>query len=181
MSQRDAFRAEQILRDADAAMAARRKIPLPLLERITIASPCHARWADMSGDARVRHCADCDRDVYDLSEMTADEATALLSREGPAACVRLHRRADGTVITSDCPVGRSQKRRRNLVAAGVAVAGSVLAAAASWMTAHAVDHPPCAVQPTGPTEVVMGAIAVMPPPSTTVVATPTPTSSPSGT
>lgn len=168
---RDDHRAAQMLEAADRAMAERRaRVPLPLLQRVSIASPCHARWDAMKGDARVRHCADCDKDVYDLSEMTEAEATALLSREGPAACVRLHRRADGTVITSDCPVGVSMKRRRRFVAASAAVAGSVLAAAASWMTARALDRPTCSVAPgPGPApEVMMGAVAVMPPPSTTI-------------
>src|SRR4051812_47184360 len=40
---------------------------LPLLDRITIASPCTASWDDMAGDDRVRFCASCQKDVYNLS------------------------------------------------------------------------------------------------------------------
>ena len=118
----------------------------------------------MTGDARSRHCASCDKQVFDLSEMTTREAEALLSADGPLACVRLHRRADGTVITSDCPVGSKKKRRRRWLAAGAAVAGSVMAAAAGVMT-QTTQGEPCVIQPNGP-PAMMGAIAVMPPPAT---------------
>lgn len=149
------------LRDANARRA---KVPLPLLARVQIASPCHARWDEMTGDERVRHCGACDKDVYDLSEMTTADAEALLSREGPAACVRLHRRADGTVLTSDCPVGAKKKRRRRWIAAGVAVAGGILAAGASLVTT--TQGEPCVMPPYA--EPMMGAVAIMPPPTTTV-------------
>jgi hypothetical protein len=153
------------LRDAEDAIGRKRaKVPLPLLARVEIASPCHARWEDMTGDARVRHCVSCDKQVFDLSEMTTVEAESLLSRDGPLACVRLHRRADGTVITSDCPVGKTKKRRRRWLAAGAAVAGSVMAAAAGVVT-QATQGEPCVIQPNGP-PAMMGAIAVMPPPAT---------------
>jgi hypothetical protein len=160
------------LRDAEDELGRRRaKVPLPLLARVTIASPCHARWDEMKGDERVRHCASCDKDVYDLSEMTTSEAEALLSREGPAACVRLHRRADGTVITSDCPVGARNKRRRRWLAAGAAIAGSAMAAA-GWAT-QATQGEPCVVTPPNQPQTVMsmGAIAVSPPPSEIPVVT----------
>jgi hypothetical protein len=37
----------------------------------------------MEGDERVRHCSECELNVYNLAEMTEDEALALFSeREG---------------------------------------------------------------------------------------------------
>ncbi len=144
----------------------RAKVPLPLLARVQIASPCDARWDEMSGDARVRHCAACDKDVFDLSEMTSEDAEALLARDTGSTCVRTHRRADGTVITSDCPVGATKKRRRRWLAAGAAVAGSVMAAAATYLT-HTTQADPCAVSPPDRPHAMMGAIAVMPPPMPT--------------
>jgi hypothetical protein len=152
-----------------AARARRAKMPLPILARVSIASPCTASWDDMKGDERVRHCAHCDKDVYDLSEMTTAEAEALLSREGPAACVRLHRRADGTVITSDCPVGVQKKRRRRWLAAGAAVAASAVAAFGARSLVTRNDG--CRIADGGdvttmgePMPMMMGAVAVMPPP-----------------
>jgi hypothetical protein len=44
--------------------------------------------------------------------MRRDEATALLQQAGKGrVCVRFYRRADGTVLTQDCPVGLRQKLR----------------------------------------------------------------------
>jgi hypothetical protein len=157
-------------RDPDFGIGIERaKVPLPLLARVQIASPCSARWEDMFGDERVRHCGSCDKDVFDLSEMTAAEAEALLAQSGAPVCARLHRRADGTVITRDCAVGAKQKRRRRWLAAGAAVAGGVMAAAASYLTHTTTQTEPCVVTPDA-TRPMMGAIAVMPPP--TVVAPP---------
>lgn len=158
------------LREAEDAVGRKRaKVPLPLLSRVEIASPCHARWDEMTGDARVRHCASCDKDVYDLSEMTTADAEALLSREGPMACVRMHRRADGTVLTSDCPVGAKKKRRRRWLAAGAAVAGSVMAAAAGLVT-QTTQGEPCVFPPNG--SAMMGTVAVTPLPVVPRVAPP---------
>jgi hypothetical protein len=82
------------------------------LDLIEIASPCHVSWDEMNGDERARFCLHCKLNVYNLSEMSRDEAEAFLaSREG-RACVRLYRRADGTVLTRDCPVGVRYLRKR---------------------------------------------------------------------
>lgn len=94
-------------------------ISLPLLERIHVVSPCPARWEDMVGDDRVRRCEDCKLNVHDLSAMTRDEAEGVLA--GLAAgrvCAQFYRRADGTILTKDCPVGLARLRataRRALV------------------------------------------------------------------
>lgn len=107
---------------------ARRAKRLPLLDRLEIASPCSARWEDMSGDRRVRFCEACARSVYDLSQMTRREAEELLRAPSGAPCVRLFRRSDGTVLTADCPVGRRRLRLRALTLS--ALGGGLLGAAA---------------------------------------------------
>jgi hypothetical protein len=93
------------------------------LGRVRIATPCDASWEGMSGDDRMRQCALCDRKVYDLSSMSSAEAVALLTEhEGDRMpCIRLHRRRDGTVMTSDCPRGRSARKRRRPRAGGARV------------------------------------------------------------
>jgi hypothetical protein len=115
-----------------------RSIALPLLDRVGVASPCHARWEEMTGDERVRHCSACDQRVHNISGMTRDEAEALLrASAGEGMCIRLYRRSDGTILTADCPVGLMRARvaaRRALVRvaaltglvglAGVAAAGT---------------------------------------------------------
>ncbi len=101
---------------ADAAAHANR----PLLDDIRIASPCPASWDDMVGDDRVRHCAGCNKDVFNLSALTRDEAEALVRERVGNLCARYYRRADGTIITSDCAVGISRRRKRRVMAAGIA-------------------------------------------------------------
>jgi hypothetical protein len=97
------------------------------LDDLQIASPCKADWAQMQGDERVRFCGRCEKYVYNLSEMSREESVALLLEKGEA-CVRMARRADGTVVTNDCPVGARSQRRTVRVA--TALAGGLLAASA---------------------------------------------------
>src|SRR5690242_3455707 len=85
---------------------------LTLLDGIQIASPCPARWEGMAGDDRARHCGSCDRTVYDLSGLTAAEAEALIHEHDGRLCVRLFRRADGRVLTADCPEGLRARLQR---------------------------------------------------------------------
>src|SRR4051812_34206307 len=62
---------------------------------------------------RVRHCDQCDLNVYNLSALTADEAEVLLrAHEGRRLCGTFYRREDGTVLTRDCPVGLALVRAR---------------------------------------------------------------------
>jgi len=105
---------------------------LPVFDRLHVAAPCSANWNAMTGDERVRHCADCKLDVYNLSGMTRSEAEALVaSRIGPL-CVRFYRRDDGTILTADCPTGvRRRNRRRVLVATATSALGGALAV---WTT-----------------------------------------------
>lgn len=85
---------------------------LPILEEVRIASPCHAAWDEMIGDERVRYCGHCKKDVYNLSDMSRGEAASFLAEQGEGVCIRLYWRRDGTVLTSDCPVGLKRRSRR---------------------------------------------------------------------
>jgi hypothetical protein len=75
------------------------------LDRIQVATPCTARWEDMKGDGRVRSCDECQLRVYNLSGMDRAAAERLVGEAEGRLCVRFYRRADGTVLTADCPVG----------------------------------------------------------------------------
>src|SRR5258708_7400706 len=59
----------------------------------------------MPGSDRVRHCGECNKNVYNLSEMTRREAKTLLREKEVQLCARLYRRADGAILTSNCPAG----------------------------------------------------------------------------
>ncbi|HEU4951381.1 MAG TPA: hypothetical protein VFT46_05485 [Holophagaceae bacterium] len=101
--------------------------PQDVLNQLRIASPCPAVWAEMVGDDRARFCAACEKHVYDFSKMTAAEGLALIREKEGQVCARLWRRADGTVITADCAVGRRLSARRSV--AGPLAAAALLAAA----------------------------------------------------
>lgn len=108
-----------------------------MLENIRIASPCKANWEQMAGDERVRHCAECDLDVYNFSAMTRREVEHLVQEREGRLCARFYRRADGSMLTQDCPVGfRARVRRVSRVA------GAAIAAALSVVPAWAQDAKP---------------------------------------
>lgn len=111
---RELATARQLLDDA------RQRARLPVLPNIRVASPCPADWNQMTGDDRVRACATCNKNVYNLSKMTRDEAEALILEKEGRLCVRYFQRRDGTILLEDCAVGVRQKRKRRLVAAGAA-------------------------------------------------------------
>jgi len=118
---------------------------------IKVARPCHRDWAQMSGDARARFCTDCKLTVYNLSEMTTDEARELIREKEGQLCVRFYERTDGTVLTRDCPVGVAKYRRRaprhRSSVASLSVAG--LAAALSQAFTEAPAEA-CTAMPTPP-------------------------------
>ncbi len=66
----------------------------------------------MIGTERKRFCGDCKLNVYNLSGMTTQEAENLLIRSEGRLCVRFYRRADGSVLTKDCPVGWQAVKQR---------------------------------------------------------------------
>lgn len=82
------------------------------LNNLRIASPCSADWNQMVGNNRQRHCGDCKLNVYNLSGMTKREAEDLILNSEGRVCLRISRRADGTVLTKDCPVGWSAVKQR---------------------------------------------------------------------
>jgi len=118
-----------------AALHALRAPAIPL--------PCDVPWGAMRGDDRVRFCSRCAKNVYNLSAMTRTEAAAILARDD-TPCVRYYERPDGTVLTSDCPVGAKKRRRRRAIAglAGAAAFGAMAAAAvpAPSVTLVSVDR-----------------------------------------
>ena len=82
------------------------------LEHVKVAAPCPADWEKMVGDERMRYCDRCSLHVYNLSGMTRREAEALVTSSEGRLCVRFYRRADGTILTRNCPVGLSALKRR---------------------------------------------------------------------
>jgi hypothetical protein len=98
------------------------KEPTDVLGRMRVASPCGVSWDSMDGDGRVRFCRLCSLNVYDFAGMTRAEVEALVTKTEGRLCGRMTRRADGTVLTKDCPVGLRALRLRATRAAGAAFA-----------------------------------------------------------
>jgi hypothetical protein len=90
--------------------------PRPI--RLKVASPCKVPWDSMQGDDAVRFCGSCQKNVYNLSAMSIEQTEQLLASPSGTPCVRFFQRADGTVMTNDCPVG-AQRVRRQRVAFGI--------------------------------------------------------------
>jgi hypothetical protein len=82
------------------------------IQSMRVASPCSIGWDTMTGDDRVRHCNSCNLNIYNTAEMTTKEIEALVLNPEGRLCIRLYRRADGTVLTRDCPVGLRAVQKR---------------------------------------------------------------------
>jgi hypothetical protein len=133
---------------------------IKFLDSIDVAAPCSASWESMTGGDRVRFCQDCSKNVYNLSDMTRKEAEALVRENGEGRlCIRFYRRADGTVLTDNCPVGL--RAMRNAIVNRWAVMVS-LAAALFHLPGHAASAstPPKPIQ----TFTRLGMIRVTAPP-----------------
>jgi hypothetical protein len=96
-----------------------------LLDNLIIAAPCQVPWTSMQGTDRVRDCSQCSRQVYNISDMSRREAEAFLAQHGTSHCTTFYRRADGTIMTDDCPVGLRKLRDR--YRALVRIAGGIIA------------------------------------------------------
>lgn len=107
---------------------------LNVLRDIRIASPCSMSWDEMTGDEKRRHCGACDLDVHNFAAMTTREIEDLIAHAGGRLCARLFRRADGMILTADCPVGVAalRARARRVATRGVAALGMLLSAGVLW-------------------------------------------------
>jgi len=73
-----------------------------LLDRVEIPKPCLADWERMVGTQQIRFCEECNKHVYNLSDMSRREAEALIaSAPRGRLCARLTRDAAGATITAD--------------------------------------------------------------------------------
>ena len=152
------------------------KLPtLDLIDQLQVASPCHVSWDSMKGDERSRYCLQCKLQVHNISGMSREEALRLVEGAAGQMCVRFYRRADGTVLTRDCPVGLRAVRHRLTRAIGAIAAMFVaLITGAVFAGRH---KSPSGAEPTGPAAayaewmepeipypLIIGAIAIPPNP-----------------
>jgi hypothetical protein len=116
------------------------------LDRMRIASPCHVGWENMTGDDRTRFCDQCSLHVYNISAMTRDEVASLVTKTEGRICARLYRRADGTILTRDCPVGLRALRRRVTRMAGAMLTAVLSLCAAAAGQSKSQEDKTCAVK-----------------------------------
>jgi len=74
------------------------------LSDLRVVNQCPASWNQMTGGERVRHCSQCDRNVFNISNMSHAEAVDLVKQTEGRVCVRYYQRRDGTILTRDCSV-----------------------------------------------------------------------------
>ncbi|MBX9692321.1 MAG: hypothetical protein K2Z81_08060 [Cyanobacteria bacterium] len=117
------------------------KSKLEMLDDLYIAAPCAVPWESMTGDDRVRQCSGCSKNVYNISNMTKEEAVRLFAESNVTPCIRLSRRADGTIITDNCPVGlrKLRDRSRQMIKFVAGIASGMIAALLSIPAAIAND------------------------------------------
>jgi hypothetical protein len=119
-----------------------RSIPLDQFTDVRIASPCSVPWESMRGDDKTRHCALCNLNVHNFGAMTSEEIDAILrAAGGGSVCARIYRRADGTVLTADCPVGLAAVRARIRRTAARVVAALGLVCSAGLLLAQGQKRP----------------------------------------
>jgi Carboxypeptidase regulatory-like domain len=95
------------------------------MHALRIASPCSAHWADMPGNDKIRHCSQCQLDVYNFSAMTELEINQIVAARTGRLCARFFQRSDGTMLTENCPTGIRTGVLRGSTIAAVALAALV--------------------------------------------------------
>ncbi len=68
---------------------------MALSDRVRFLYVCPLAWNRLTGDERVRYCAECQKTVTNLSEMSSAEADTWLQTQTDSVCVRLERDAAG--------------------------------------------------------------------------------------
>src|SRR5512145_1650620 len=82
------------------------------LYQLKVVSPCSTDWDRMSGDEKKRFCTECDKFVYDFSQMTRRQVEAIVSIYQGRMCARITRLPDGSLLTLETPQAHPMVARR---------------------------------------------------------------------
>jgi hypothetical protein len=82
------------------------------LDQLQVVSPCSTGWDRMSGDEKKRFCSECNKFVYDFSQMTRRQVEAIVSIHRGRMCARIARRPDGSLLTLETPPAHPIVARR---------------------------------------------------------------------
>jgi hypothetical protein len=90
------------------------------LEDLILVKSCPMHWRQMDGNDQVRVCHRCNRKVYNISNMTREEAERVIRMSGGRLCAQFYRRKkDGMIMTAPCGFVGKVKRRLSILASGV--------------------------------------------------------------
>jgi hypothetical protein len=103
---------------------------------LLVPQPCDVPWSSMAGDDSARHCARCDRTIYDADRLGRRVLEQRTAQPAADLCVRM--RVDSS--------GRGVVRRPRPVASAALLLTGVLAACASREPAQPRPTPARAVQ-----------------------------------
>jgi Carboxypeptidase regulatory-like domain len=98
-----------------------------LLDSIEVPKPCDKSWNEMIGGDVSRFCLHCEKEIYNISAMTHQEAKKLLFQSKERVCIRMEREPDGRIKTLKKQL--HQITRQMPLAAGVLTASLILAGA----------------------------------------------------
>ena len=144
-----------------------------LLGQITIPTPCTMDWNVMQGDDRTRFCTNCNRDVYNLSAMTSEEAVDRIRAraQGGVLCGRLYQRPDGSVVTAECRQEPSPTRPRQFHLRAIMAFIALVAALLGFMRLVADEMQLAKSDPPAPgSTYTMGSLSMPPHPMETISA-----------
>ena len=99
------------------------------LDAVDVPVPCSRSWDEMTGGEKLRFCANCAKDIHNISAMTRKEARKLLSESKENLCIRIEKDADGKIKTL--------KRQLHQITRHAPIAASVLSAS---LTFSALTH-----------------------------------------
>lgn len=97
------------------------------LDSVDVPVPCDKSWDEMIGGDVSRFCKHCEKDIYNISAMTRQEAKKLLFQSKERVCIRMEREPDGKIRTLKKQL--HQITRQVPLAAGVLTASLILAGA----------------------------------------------------
>ena len=62
-----------------------------ILDRVSIGSSCQTDWEAMNGNESTRYCNQCEKSVYNFSQMTRSQVETLIASTNGKLCARIER------------------------------------------------------------------------------------------
>lgn len=92
------------------------------LDQLKVVTPCSSNWEQMTGNHKKRFCSECDKHVFDFSQMTRQQIEAVTAVNHGNLCARITRREDGSLVMLNAPLPVYSSRRLNSPMLSAAVA-----------------------------------------------------------